>query len=57
MRDKRKALGLAEILTGHGWLIANQAPHRRDRREWRIIRGLNGYPTSATTPPAPLQSD
>jgi|SRR5215471_4500025 len=47
IRDPKKAIGLAEILVGHGWLIPNQT-RRRDMKEWQIVRGLGGYPTVAT---------
>ena len=53
MRKREKAIGLAEILVGHGWLIPKQT-HRCDRREWQIVRGLEGYPTVATARPAPV---
>ena len=47
IRDPKKAIGLAEILAGHGWLIPNKT-RRRDMREWKIVRGPGGYPTVAT---------
>ena len=47
IRNRKRAIGLAEILVGHGWLIPNQA-HRYDRRVWKIVRGVGGYPTVAT---------
>jgi len=47
IRDPKKAIGLAEILVGHGWLIPNKT-RRRDMREWKIVRGPGGYPTVAT---------
>jgi len=47
IRDPKRAIGLAEILVGHGWLIPNRT-RRRDMREWKIVRGLGGYPTIAT---------
>jgi hypothetical protein len=64
IRDPKRAIGLAEILVGHGWLIPIKT-RRRDMREWRIVRGLGGYPTVATVAtavgmgarPAPLQND
>jgi hypothetical protein len=56
MRKRARAIGLAEILVGHGWLIPSPA-RRRDTKEWRIVRGTGAYPTLATAPPAPLQSD
>jgi hypothetical protein len=59
MRNRKKAMSLAEILVGHGWLIPNQT-HRRDRCEWRVVRGLGGYPTvatMATAPPRPFRCD
>jgi hypothetical protein len=55
-QDRKNAIGLAEVLTGHGWLIPDQA-HRHDRRVWRIVRAHGGYPTSATVPPAPSRND
>jgi len=47
VRDRKRAVHLAEILTGHGWLIPNPTP-RRNMKEWQIVRGLGGYPTVAT---------
>jgi hypothetical protein len=63
IRDPKKAIGLAEILVGHGWLIPNKT-RRHDMREWRIVRGPSGYPIVATVTtaagmearPAPSQS-
>ena len=46
-RDRKRAIHLAEILVGHGWLIPIKA-HRRDTKEWQIVRGPDGYPTVAT---------
>jgi hypothetical protein len=47
IRDRKRAVHLAEILTGHGWLIPNRT-RRRNMKEWQIVRGLGGYPTVAT---------
>jgi len=47
MRDRKRAIDLTEILTGHGWLVPERA-HRYDRRVWQIIRAHGGYPTIAT---------
>jgi hypothetical protein len=55
IRNRKRAIGLAEILVGHGWLIPNRA-HRYDRHLWQIVRGRDGYPTVASAPPAPLRS-
>jgi hypothetical protein len=45
-RKRKRAIGLAEILVGHGWLIPVKT-RRRDMKEWQIVRGLGGYPTVA----------
>jgi hypothetical protein len=63
VRNRKKAIGLAEILAGHGWLIPIKR-RRRDMKWWRIVRGLGGYPTVATMAtavgiearPTPLQN-
>jgi hypothetical protein len=47
IRDRKKAIGLAEILVGHGWLLPIRT-RRRDMREWQIVRGVGGNPTIAT---------
>jgi len=47
IRDRKRAIDLAKILVGHGWLIPNQT-RRRNMKEWQIVRGLSGYPTVAT---------
>jgi hypothetical protein len=39
MRYRKKALSVAEVLTGNGWLVPARS-HRHDRYVWRIIRGL-----------------
>jgi hypothetical protein len=47
IRDRKKAIGLAEILVGHGWLLPIRT-RRRDMREWQIVRGVGGNPTIGT---------
>jgi hypothetical protein len=37
-RTRDRAIELAEILVRHGWLRPLKT-HRRDRREWQIVRG------------------
>jgi hypothetical protein len=54
LRNRKKANSVAETLAGHGWLVPIKA-RRRDMKEWRIVRGLKGYPTTAIARPAPLQ--
>src|SRR5262245_42841769 len=39
VRNRKKAIGLAEILVGHGWLIPIKT-RRRDMKWWQIVRGL-----------------
>jgi hypothetical protein len=47
LRNRKKAIELAEILVGHGWLVPIEASCvRRDTKWWRIIRGPSGYPTT-----------
>jgi len=47
IRGRKRAVDLAKILVGHGWLIPNQT-RRRNMLEWRVVRGLGGHPTLAT---------
>jgi hypothetical protein len=47
VRNRKKAIGLAEILVGHGWLIPIKT-RRRDMKWWRIVRGVGRNPTIAT---------
>ena len=37
IRDRENAIGLAEILVKHGWLILIPT-RRRDMKEWQIVR-------------------
>jgi hypothetical protein len=46
LRNRKKANSVAETLAGHGWLLPIKG-RRRDMKEWRIVRGLKGYPTTA----------
>jgi hypothetical protein len=40
VRDRKSAIGLAEILVEHGWLIPIKT-RRIDMREWQIVRGTS----------------
>jgi hypothetical protein len=44
IRDRERAIDLAGILVGHGWLIPNKT-RRRDMREWQIVRKPIIHPT------------
>jgi hypothetical protein len=46
-KDKKTAFSLAQILVERGWLVPIET-HRRDRREWRIIRRSLAFTTNRT---------
>jgi hypothetical protein len=56
LRNRKKALDMANILAGHGWLIPERA-HQYNRRVWRIVRAHGGYPTVATVAAAASAKD
>jgi hypothetical protein len=57
IRNRKRALELAGVLEKHRWLELLES-HRRDRQQWRIIRGPTPIPLtdriSATTTSARL---
>jgi len=48
IRNRKSAIDLAEILAKHGWLVPLKV-HRRDMKEWQIVRGPGGEPKSPAT--------
>jgi hypothetical protein len=53
LRKREKVISLTDILVRHGWLVPMKV-RRYDRREWQIVRAVDGNPTIAAAPRAPI---